>query len=178
MIHFSTVKPPLHPESMYFVNRRCCCGPYLNAAKLLKLPDTVKGVLGGSDKNNIVRKCLQLLVTSGENPKNVLELFCHEFYQSKKHIDLDLGATVCIEMKTKTDKRLMRRVKIASKVDTIRPNIERVFQLLNCCPNVFATVKYPTEQCDACRVKQTNDLNVNFTEYTPQPLGVTGSEPV
>jgi hypothetical protein len=163
---------------MYFVNRRCCCGPYLNAAKLLKIPETVKGVLGGSDKNNIVRKCLQLLVTSSENPKNVLDLLCHEFYQTKKHSDLDLAATVCIEIKTRNDKRIMRRVKIASKADTIRPNIERVLQLLGCCPNVFAKDKYPTEQCDACRVKQTSELNVNYTEYTQQPVSVPNNEPV
>lgn len=162
------MKTPLHPEGMYFVNRRCCCGPHLNAAKLLKLPDTVKGVLGGSDKNNIVRKCLQLLVSSSENPKSVLELFCHEFYQTKRHSDLDLAATVCIEMKTKTDKRIMRRVKIASKVDMIRPNIERVFQLLKCCPNVFANVKYPTEQCDTCREKQTSELELNLAEFGHQ----------
>lgn len=165
---------------MFFVNRRCCCGPFLNAAKLLKLPDTVKGVLGGSDKNNIVRKCLQLLVSSSENPKNVLELFCHEFYQSKKHIDLDLAATVCIEIKTKNDKRIVRRVKIASKADTIWPNIERVCLLLGCCSNVFASVKYPTEQCDACRVKQSTELHVNLTEFpaTQPAVSVPSNEPV
>ena len=72
----------------------------------------------------------------------------------------------------------MRRVKIASKADTIRPNIERVLQLLGCCQNVFANVKYPTEQCDACRVKQTSELNVNFTEFTPQPVSMPSHEPV
>lgn len=165
---------------MYYVNRRCSCGPLLNALKLQKLPDSVKGVLGGSDKHNIVRKCLQLLVTAAENPKQVLELFCREFYQSKKHNDLDLGSTVCIEIKNKNDKRIMRRVKIASKATTVNPYIERVCQLLECCSNVFSSVKYSTEQCDSCRLKQTDTHHVDVpsSNTNQESLDITNDVPV
>ena len=179
-MHFlPSVKPPTQPESMYHVNRRCSCGPLLNALKLLKLPDTVKGALGGSDKHNIVRKCLQLLVSAGENPKQVLELFCHEFYQSKKHVDLDLGSTVCIEIKNKNDKRIMRRVKIASKAATVNPYIERVCHLLECCPNVFSSTRYPSEQCDTCRLKQGDapHMAVPETNVAQEPLDSTSTLP-
>ena len=166
---FLLVKAPSQPENMFFVNRRCCCGPLLNALKFLKVPETVKGVMGGSDKHNIVRKCLQLLVSAGENPKQVLELFCREFYQSKNHIDLDLGSTVCIEIKTKNDKRIMRRVKIASKAANVTAYIDRVYKLLDCCPNVFVSEKYPTEQCESCRLKQTEEHVIETNVLSEAP---------
>lgn len=68
-----------------YVNKRCCLGTLLNRDLIRSLPDVIRGSVVGPEKQNIMRLCMQHLVSSSVSPKQVLELFSREFYQSKKN---------------------------------------------------------------------------------------------
>lgn len=81
---FSAAKP-LYPQEIVYINKRCCLGPLLSRDLMRSLPDAVRGSVVGPEKHNIMRLCMQHLVSASINPKQVLELFSREFYQSKKN---------------------------------------------------------------------------------------------
>ena len=89
----------------------------------------------------------------------MLELFSREFYQSKKNKELQLGGTVCIETKSKNGKRLMRRVRVANKAEHLKPYLQRVCHVLNCCPQLLSFTRYPMGYCSAsCMIRGTPHL--------------------
>lgn len=76
---------PLYPQEVVYINKRCYLGTMLNRDLIRSLPDVVRGSVVGPEKQNIMRLCMQHLVSSSVSPKQVLELFSREFYQSKKN---------------------------------------------------------------------------------------------
>lgn len=75
----------LYPQEIVYLNKRCYPGPLLSRDLMRSLPDAVRGSVVGPEKHNIMRLCMQHLVSASINPKQVLELFSREFYQSKKN---------------------------------------------------------------------------------------------
>ena len=146
----------LYPQETVFFNKRCYLGPYLSRELVRTLPDVARGSVIGPEKQNIMRLCMQHLVSSSLNPKQVLELFSREFYQNKKNKELQLGGTVCIETKSKNGKRLMRRVRVANKGEHLRPYLQRVCQVLNCCPQLISFTRHPMGYCSpVCMIRGT-----------------------
>ena len=82
---FFFLAKPLYPQEIVYINKRCCLGPLLSRDLMRSLPDAVRGSVVGPEKHNIMRLCMQHLVSASINPKQVLELFSREFYQSKKN---------------------------------------------------------------------------------------------
>ena len=79
------VAKSLYPQEEVYLNKRCYPGPLLSRDLVRSLPDAVRGSVVGPEKHNIMRLCMQHLVSASINPKQVLELFSREFYQSKKN---------------------------------------------------------------------------------------------
>ena len=75
----------LYPQEIVYFNKRCHMGPLLSRDLMRSLPDAVRGSVVGPEKHNIMRLCMQHLVSTSLNPKQVLELFSREFYQNKKN---------------------------------------------------------------------------------------------
>ena len=149
------------------------------------LPDTIKGCVSGPEKHNIMRQCLQHFVSVAHNPKQVLELFSREFYQNKKNKELHLGGTVCIETKSKNGKRLMRRVRVANKPDHLHAYLNRVCQVLNCCPELVNFTRYPLGYCSQTCLSRGKWSFFKFKffltalvgTYCPKGLDTNGTEP-
>lgn len=138
---------PLYPQETVYINKRCYLGPLLSRDLMRSLPDAVRGSVVGPEKHNIMRLCMQHLVSASINPKQVLELFSREFYQSKKNRELQLGGTVCIETKSKNGKRLMRRVRVVNKAEHLQPYLKRVCEVVGCCPELISGTRYPLGYC-------------------------------
>ena len=81
----SILAKPLYPQETVYINKRCYLGPLLSRDLMRSLPDAVRGSVVGPEKHNVMRLCMQHLVSASINPKQVLELFSREFYQSKKN---------------------------------------------------------------------------------------------
>ncbi|XP_048589841.1 MBT domain-containing protein 1-like isoform X3 [Nematostella vectensis] len=153
----------LYPQETIYFNRKCYPGPNLNRELVRNLPDFVRGAVIGPEKHNIMRMCMQNLVSAALNPKQVLELFSREFYQNKKNKDLQLGGTVCIETKSKNGKRIMRRVRVVNKTDHLGPYLQRVCEVLNCCPEVVSATRYPMGYCSPLCMSRAKDNSVTST---------------
>lgn len=138
---------PLYPQETVYINKRCYLGPLLSRDLMRSLPDAVRGSVVGPEKHNVMRLCMQHLVSASINPKQVLELFSREFYQSKKNRELQLGGTVCIETKSKNGKRLMRRVRVVNKAEHLQPYLKRVCEVVGCCPELISATRYPQGFC-------------------------------
>ncbi|PFX31281.1 Polycomb protein Scm [Stylophora pistillata] len=138
----------LYPQEEVYLNKRCYPGPLLSRDLVRSLPDAVRGSVVGPEKHNIMRLCMQHLVSASINPKQVLELFSREFYQSKKNREFQLGGTVCIETKSKNGKRLMRRVRVVNKAEHLQPYLQRVCQVLGCCSELVSSTRYALGSCN------------------------------
>lgn len=84
-LFLSILAKPLYPQETVYINKRCYLGPLLSRDLMRSLPDAVRGSVVGPEKHNVMRLCMQHLVSASINPKQVLELFSREFYQSKKN---------------------------------------------------------------------------------------------
>ena len=84
-LYLSILAKPLYPQETVYINKRCYLGPLLSRDLMRSLPDVVRGSVVGPEKHNVMRLCMQHLVSASINPKQVLELFSREFYQSKKN---------------------------------------------------------------------------------------------
>ncbi|CAH3194214.1 unnamed protein product, partial [Porites evermanni] len=84
-LYLSILAKPLYPQETVYINKRCYLGPLLSRDLMRSLPDAVRGSVVGPEKHNVMRLCMQHLVSASINPKQVLELFSREFYQSKKN---------------------------------------------------------------------------------------------
>ncbi|XP_020915017.1 MBT domain-containing protein 1 isoform X2 [Exaiptasia diaphana] len=153
----------VYPQETVYFNRKCFPGPYLNRELVKNLPDCARGSIVGPEKHNVMRICMQNLVSSAVNPKQVLELFSREFYQNKKNKDLQLGGTVCIEMKSKNGKRIMRRVRVANKAEHLFTYLNRVCQVLHCCPEIVSATRYPMGYCSQLCMSRSKENGVSST---------------
>lgn len=175
---------PLYPQEIVYINKRCCLGPNLNRDLVRSLPDAVRGSVVGPEKQNIMRLCMQHLVSSSLSPKQVLELFSREFYQSKKNRELQLGGTVCIETKSKNGKRLMRRVRVVNKAEHLQPYLKRVCEVLGCCSEFISSIRYPLGHCTQTCCLKGKDNGVTSSSDgralhdsasgVPSPAGLVG----
>lgn len=175
---------PLYPQEVVYVNKRCCLGTLLNRDLIRSLPDVVRGSVVGPEKQNIMRLCMQHLVSSSVSPKQVLELFSREFYQSKKNRELQLGGTVCIETKSKNGKRLMRRVRVVNKAEHLQPFLKRVCEVLGCCSELISAIRYPLGCCNQTSCLKGKDNGVTSSSDgralhgpsadVPSPAGFAG----
>ncbi|XP_020628056.1 lethal(3)malignant brain tumor-like protein 2 [Orbicella faveolata] len=177
----------LYPQEIVYLNKRCYPGPLLSRDLMRSLPDAVRGSVVGPEKHNIMRLCMQHLVSASINPKQVLELFSREFYQSKKNRELQLGGTVCIETKSKNGKRLMRRVRVVNKAEHLQPYLQRVCQVLGCCSELVSATRYPMGHCNQTSCVKGKDNGVTSssdgrplqetTAIVPPPPSVAGYPP-
>lgn len=177
----------LYPQEIVYLNKRCYPGPLLSRDLMRSLPDAVRGSVVGPEKHNIMRLCMQHLVSASINPKQVLELFSREFYQSKKNRELQFGGTVCIETKSKNGKRLMRRVRVVNKAEHLQPYLQRVCQVLGCCSELVSATRYPMGHCNQTSCVKGKDNGVTSSSdgralqetsaIVPPPPSVAGYPP-
>ena len=134
-------------EVQFAFNQNCACGPFLNPEEIRKMPDTISGYLNGPPHQNCIRKSLHEIVNAAIDPNQLLELFSREFYQSKKHKDLKLDNVVCLEITGRNGKRFLRRVKGPSRSGILGKYLQRICEMLQCCPNLIVEERFPSGKC-------------------------------
>ena len=136
-------------EVQFSFNQKCACGPFLNPEEVRKLPNAISGYLNGAPHQNCIRKSLHEIVNAAIDPNQLLELFSREFYQSKKHKDLKLDNTICLEITGKNGKRFLRRVRGPSRSGILTKYMSRICEMLQCCPNLIVEERFPTGICQS-----------------------------
>lgn len=134
-------------EVQFAFNQKCACGPFLNPDEVRVLPDTISGYLNGPPHQNCIRKSLHAIVNAAVDPNQLLELFSSEFYQSKKHKDIKLDNTICLEITGKNGKRFLRRVRGPSRSGILGKYLHRICEMLQCCPYLIVEDRYPSGRC-------------------------------
>ena len=134
-------------EVQFSFNQKCACGPFLNPADIRKFPHSITGYLNGPPHQNCIRKSLQEIVNAACDPNQLLELFSREFYQSKKHKDLKLDNTICLEITGKNGKRFLRRVKGPSRSGILSKYLSRICEMLQCCPHLIVEERFSSGKC-------------------------------
>jgi len=134
-------------EVQFAFNQECACGPFLNPEEVRKMPDFVSGYLNGPPHQNCIRKSLHAIVNAALDPNQLLELFSSEFYQSKKHKDLKLDNTICLEITGKNGKRFLRRVRGPSRSGILGKYLHRICEMLQCCPHLIVEERFQTGKC-------------------------------
>ena len=134
-------------EVQFAFNQYCACGPFLNPDEIRKLPDSISGYLNGPPHQNCIRKSLHEIVNAAVDPNQLLELFSREFYQSKRHKDLKLDNSICLEITGKNGKRFLRRVRGPSRSSILSKYLRRICEMLQCCPNMIVEERFPSGKC-------------------------------
>lgn len=165
-------------EVQFAFNQKCACGPFLNPDEVRVLPDTISGYLNGPPHQNCIRKSLHAIVNAAVDPNQLLELFSSEFYQSKKHKDIKLDNTICLEITGKNGKRFLRRVRGPSRSGILGKYLHRICEMLQCCPYLIVEDRYPSgrcqtnchSQCKCFSFKQNLTLTYLRVEFEKHPL--------
>ena len=135
-------------EVAFSFNQKCACGPFLNPDEIRKFPNSISGYLNGPRHQNCIKKSLLGIVNAACDPNQLLELFSREFYQSKKHKDLKLDNTICLEITGKNGKRFLRRVKGPSRSGILSKYLQRICAMLQCCPHLIVEDRFPSGKCN------------------------------
>ena len=135
-------------EVAFSFNQKCACGPFLNPDEIRKFPNSISGYLNGPRHQNCIKKSLLGIVNAACDPNQLLELFSREFYQSKKHKDLKLDNTICLEITGKNGKRFLRRVKGPSRSGILSKYLQRICSMLQCCPYLIVEDRFPSGKCN------------------------------
>lgn len=159
-------------EVQFSFNQKCACGPFLNPDDIRKFPNSITGYLNGPPHQNCIRKSLHEIVNAACDPNQLLELFSREFYQSKKHKDLKLDNTICLEITGKNGKRFLRRVRGPSRSGILSKYLHRICEMLQCCPHLIVEDRFPSGECDTncheiCKLMLNNSPKKSFLVLLP-----------